>query len=216
MGAWLARQIAIEGGLHLELFDYAEAQELALEAQDLARASNFIVAMVSPGVDLLFNYARTGHFIHAAVVEQQVRQAMPSVRGAHVWLLDMRFMQARAELAAARYEWEQALALADQSLALSRQYGRIKYEALGLQTRARVLKNLGGAAEALADANAAVELARLTGDPAMFVLAALARLEITRDDALVAQTRDAAHRISHALPNDALRSRFQAYVAESV
>lgn len=214
LGAWLARQLAIEGGLHLELFDFAGAADLAREAQELAQQSKFIVAIVSPGVDLILNYARTGHLARAAEMEFQVVQALPAVRGAHVWLLDVRFTQARAELAAARLEWDKAFALAEESLALSRLRGRIKYEALALQTRARALKNLGRAPEALDDMRAAVALARETGDPALFVRAALAQLELERDDALMAQTRDAARHISRELADEMLRSRFEAYLSE--
>lgn len=214
LGAWLARQVAIEGGLHLELYDYATAEQLGRQAQEMARTYKFIVAIVSPGVDLLFNYARTGNLAPAARLEDEIRTALPRVTGAHLWLLGLRFTQARAELAGARHQWEQTLSLAGDALELSRRHGRVKYEALSLQTRARALKHLGRVEEALADARAAVELARPVGDPAMFVRAALAQLEMQGDDALATEARGAARRIARMMPSETLRGRFEAYISE--
>jgi tetratricopeptide (TPR) repeat protein len=216
LGAWLARQLAIEGGFHLELYDYMGAQALAEQAQELAQAFKFIVAIVSPGIDLLFNYARSGHLARATEVEALVRRSLPGVTGAHLWLLALRFAQARAELAAARWQWREALSLADESLALSRHHGRVKYQVLALQTRALARAHLGQTDLALVDARAAIDLARTTGDPAMFLRAALTSLHLAGDDALAGEARDAARRIAFSLPPGDLRERFEAFVADQL
>lgn len=214
LGAWLARQIAIEGGLHLDLFDFAGAQALALEAQARARASRFIVAMVSPGVDLLFNFARTGHLQHAAAIEAEIRQALPSVTGPHLWLLGLRFAQAQAELAAARLDWPAALELAGRSLELSRRHGRVKYQVAALGTRARALAGLARPADPLETARAAVSLAGANADPALFVRAALGALALQDDPTLRSSARAAAHRITRSLPDAQLADRFSSYLAD--
>lgn len=214
LGAWLARTIAIEGGLHLELFDFGQAEQLALEAQSLAYASKFIVAIASPAIDLLFNFARTGHLNRAAPVEERVRQILPDVSGPHVWLLGLRLKQARAELAFARHLWQDAIARANETIDEASHIGRVKYQVAALQTRAKALAAWGCPEKALADAQTAVSLARPVGDPAMLLRALLVQLHLQGDDALAAEARSLVRRIAAALPDEKLRGRFQDYVAE--
>jgi hypothetical protein len=47
------------------------------------------------------------------------------------------------------------------------------------------------------------------GDPAIFLRAALTKLRVDGDDALLAETRDTARRIAAALPRDEMRQRFR-------
>ena len=57
---WRARAIAMSGGLHLEVFDFAGAQALAEEARELGQSLRWPQAVVSGGIDLLLNFARRG------------------------------------------------------------------------------------------------------------------------------------------------------------
>jgi hypothetical protein len=214
LGAWLARTIAIEGGLHLELFDFGQAEQLAMQAQSLAYTSKFIVAIASPAIDLLFNFARTGHLHRAGPVEEQVRQILPGVSGPHVWLLAQRLKQARAELAFAQNRWQDAISRANESFEDASNIGRVKYQVAALLTRSQALAALGCSEEALAVVQTAVSLARPVGDPAMLLRALLVQLRLKGDDAGAAEARSLAQRIAAALPDEKLRDRFQAYVAE--
>lgn len=216
LGAWLARTIAIEGGLHLELFDFGEAEQLAMQAQSLAYTSKFIVAIASPAIDLLFNFARTGHLHRAGPVEEQVRQLLPGVSGPHVWLLAQRLNQARAELAFAQNQWQDAIARASETFEDASNIGRVKYQVAALQTRAQALAALGRQEEALADVQTAVSLARPVGDPAMLLHALLVQLRLRGDDVLAAEARSLTQRIAAALPDAKLRGRFHAYVTELI
>ncbi len=92
----------------------------------------------------------------------------------------------------------------------SRAKSRVKYEALGLWTRARALHAGGRANEAVADLRAAVDLARSVGDPALFFRAAAALLAIDGNDVLAAEARATTDRITAALPTEEMRRRFEA------
>src|SRR5262249_48071312 len=96
----------------------------------------------------------------------------------------------------------------------SRDRGRVKYQALGLKTRAQALAALGRTREAIVDLRGAVDLTRPTGDPAMFFQVAAALLDVEGDDALAREAYATAQRISAALPNDEMRRIFE--VAEPV
>jgi len=131
----------------------------------VARTANFSPPLVSTGIDLIFIYARTGQPERAAPHVPEVAQALPKVYGSHRWLWENRFVQARAELALARGEWEPALTLADEAIRRSRATGRLKYEAAGRVTRAQALLALKRQPEALPDLQGALALARALGDP---------------------------------------------------
>ncbi|MCP4285397.1 MAG: hypothetical protein GY792_13230 [Gammaproteobacteria bacterium] len=60
----------------------------------------------------------------------------------------------------------------------------------------------------------AVDMARVTGDPAIFLRIVTLLLSIEGDDALLAETQASAQRIIANLPNEEMRHRFKA--AESV
>ncbi len=214
LGAWLARSISIEAGIHLDLFDFGRAEELALEAQERARASKFIVAMASPSIDRLFIFARTGHLSRADQVEHQLIQMLPSVTGPHVWLLALRLSQARAELALARGKFDQAIQHADETIAQTRATSRIKYQVAALETRAKALDRLGRKPEAVDDLRQAIALARPVGDPAMLLRASVALLATEGDDARAAEARRTTRQISQQLPNENMRSRFEAIISE--
>ncbi len=86
----------------------------------------------------------------------------------------------------------------------------MKYEVAGLSTRGQALSALGRTQEGISDMRRAVDLARPVGDPAMFLRAAAALLAIDGDDALLQETRTMVQRITAALPNGAMRQRFEA------
>jgi predicted ATPase/class 3 adenylate cyclase len=204
----VARSVSCMAGYHLDIFDYAGNEALAEEARLLARAADMTLSEVSSGLDLLFNYARREEPERAAKILPEVAEAVIKAGGSHGWLWRLRLAQARAELAAARTEWEEALRLVELSLQHSRAMKRVKYQVWGLRTRAQARAALGDLSTAHTDLREALDLARPTTDPALFLIVAAALLEGERDDALTREAKTAAQRIRAALPTDAMRYHF--------
>jgi class 3 adenylate cyclase/tetratricopeptide (TPR) repeat protein len=208
VGTGLARAIAMCGGLHLEVFDFAGAEALAEEARELARSLNWTLPVISCGIDLLFNFARCQEVGRAEQLMAEVAEGVRMGAGAHGWLWKLRFAQARAELALARGDWEAALRWADDAITQSRLHGRVKYQVAGVTARGRALDALGRTREAIADLRSAVDLARPVGDPAMFLRAATGLLALDGNDVLATDARTAADSIALALPDAEMRRRF--------
>ncbi|MEZ4672416.1 MAG: tetratricopeptide repeat protein [Anaerolineae bacterium] len=206
----VARSVANLAGFHLDVFDYAGNEALAEEARAIARSADFVLAEVSAGLDLLLNFARRKEIERAAILMPEVAAAVEKARGSHAWLWRLRLAQARAELAYARGDWVEALRLAERAIQLSREVGRVKYQVLALKTRAQTLAALAHVPEAIVDLRNALDVARLTGDPALFFQIAAALLALEDDDALAQEASAAAHRISAALPNEEMRQIFEA------
>jgi tetratricopeptide (TPR) repeat protein len=138
----------------------------------------------------------------------EVAPAVTTAQGAHGWLWRLRFATAKGEIALARGAWEEAAILAEEVIAQSRRTGRLKYQASGLEIRARALAALGRTHEAIALLQNAVDLVRPIGDPAMFLRAATALLSLSGDDALVAEAQARAQMIVEALPDEDLIHAF--------
>jgi len=214
--AFLARALAMEAGLYLELYDYRRAEETALEARAVARAANFPGSATNAAIDLMINYARRGDFYLADQYIRQVEQVIPKTYGSHRWLFELRFAYARAELALARLRWQSALELADAALAQSRARGRGKYEALALVTRAHARAALQDPAAARRALQDALTLARRDGNPSLLLHVACPLFHLAPSDALYAEIRAAKQRVHAQLPDGALRARFDAVVSEWV
>jgi tetratricopeptide (TPR) repeat protein len=163
---------------------------------------------------LLLNFARRGEVGRAERLVNEVAQAVATSQGAHGWLWRLRFATAKGEIALARGAWEEAADEAEEAIMQSRRTGRLKYQARGLEIGARALAALGRVHEAMALLRSAVDLARSTGDPAMFLRAATALLSLSGDDALLVEARARAQAIVQALPDEDLIDRFRA--AEAV
>ncbi|HEV2583398.1 MAG TPA: helix-turn-helix domain-containing protein [Ktedonobacteraceae bacterium] len=206
----LARAVANLAGLHLEVFDYAGHEALAEEARALARSADFVLAEVSAGLDLLFNYARRNEVGRAAHLLADVAATVEKAHGSHGWLWRLRLAQARAELALAQQEWEETLRLADLAMQHSRQAGRVKYLALALKTRAQALVARGHSREALSDLRKALDLTGPTSDPGVFLQIAASLLAVEGDDALAREAYAVVQRLSAALPDDEMRQSFAA------
>lgn len=206
---WLARTLACRGGVHLDLYDFAGAESLAQEAREVSRSVRWLQSETSAGIDLLLNFARRGEVGRAERLMDEVAQVVAVAQGTHGWLWRLRFATARGEIALARGAWEEAASLAEEVIAQSRRTGRLKYEARGLDIRARALAALGRTHEAITLLQNAVELIRPTGDPAMFLRAATALLSLAGNDALLAEAKDRARAIVQALPDEDLIRHFQ-------
>ncbi len=213
VGPLLARAIAVSAGYHLDVFDFRGNETLAEEARDLARSFNFPPTLVSGGLDLLLNCARRREVGRAEALLAEVTVAVEKAAGWHGWIWRIRLAQAQAELALARDQFEEAVRLATEAVAQNQGRKR-KYQAAGLETRARALHALGRTQEAISDLGEAVQLVRPTGDPAMFLRAAVALLAIEGDAALATAAATAAEQIANALPDGDMRRCFE--TAESV
>jgi tetratricopeptide (TPR) repeat protein len=206
----LARSVANSAGFHLDVFDYAGNQALAEEARALARLADFVLAEVSAGLDLLFNFARRREVGRAAKLIDEVAEAVQNAQGTHGWLWRLRFTQARAELALARGSFDESQRLASIALQESREIGRVKYQVLALKTRAQALVAQGDAAAGLIDLRYALAITRPTADPALFFQVASVLLTIEGDAALAQEAYATIERISAALPSDEMRQIFAA------
>src|SRR5207248_10735680 len=109
---WLARAIAMCGGLHLQLFDFARAETLAEEAREISRSVNWPHAAASAGIDLLMIYVRRQELGRVELLLTEIAKTAAGTQGAHGWNWQIRLAEARAEIALARGEWEEAVGFA--------------------------------------------------------------------------------------------------------
>ncbi len=98
----------------------------------------------------------------------------------------------------------------------SRRHGRIKYEILALQARARALVGLGRTQAAVPELTNAVNRARESGDPLLFLQAASDLLALDGTGALLQDAADALKAIVEAVPSDAMRRKVQASTSASI
>jgi tetratricopeptide (TPR) repeat protein len=204
----MARGIAMLGGVHTSLGDYARGVELAMEARELAQRLSFPPPVVSAGIDLLLIYARSHDPGRADPIIDDVAKAVAAASGWHGWLWRLRLLQARAELAHARGDWQGAITTATEAIASSEARSRTKYIALGFITRALAQFRSGDRAQALADADRALAVARGLGDPAVLLKALLCRIEIEGTDDLANEARACREQILSNLDDAVLRERF--------
>ena len=199
----------MSAGYHLDIFDFSGHDAIAKEALELARSVTLINPIVSTSIDLLFNYVRCEEVGRAEKIIGEVAETVQKAAGSHGWLWRLRLAQARAELALARDDYEGTLGLVEEAIAQSQSRGRVKYQAFGLETRAKALAALGRKKEAIVEAQNAVNLLRPIGAPALFLRAASSLINLEGNDALLAEARSAAQQIIAALPGDELRRTFR-------
>ena len=209
VGPLLARAIAVSAGYHLDVFDFHGNEAIAGEARELARSVDFLPTLVSGGLDLLLNFTRRDDLDRADRLLADVAVVVEKAAGWHGWIWRLRLAAARAELALAHADLEDALRHATEAIRLN--HGKkLKYEVAGLEARATALHALGRTREAITDLRQAVQLARPTGDPALLLRAVAGLLAVEGDDALLAEASTAADRIVRVLPDDRMRQAFEA------
>ena len=191
----------------LSLGDLGGATARALEARELAHRVAFEPPLVSAGIDLLLIFARSRDPGRAESLFDETARAVQKASGWHAWKWNMRLWQARAELALARGAWTEAIRAATNVVDQSRPRHRLKYEALGLATRARARHRLG-LRQSVDDAHGAVHVARSLADPAVLLECLGLLLELDGSDALLAEARQTAHSILGALSHESLRCAF--------
>jgi tetratricopeptide (TPR) repeat protein len=212
----LARALACSAGYRLDLFDFAGAEARSQEARELARSLGFTPPVVSAGIDLIVNYTRRGDVGKTAPLLDEVSTGAAHAAGFHGWLWSLRLAEARAEIALAYGQAEEAIRLASEAIAQCRAHGRVKYEVLSLITRAEALGMSGHTREAITDLQRAVTLARPVGDPALLLRALNDLLLLDGDDALAGEAATTLARIVDALPDADERRRFEAARARQV
>ena len=204
----LARGISMSTVLPFALADFPGAETLALEAQDLARRVNFVPPVVSAGIDLLLIYARSHEPGRAEELLDGVARSVVNASGFHGWNWRLRLWQARAEIAYAEGDWNKAVEAANHSVEESQARHRVKYEALGLATRARARGELAQMPLAIEDASRAVTLARNLGDPAVLIDALALQLTLDGNDALASEAKRTVDQVLTKLSNPRLRKCF--------
>jgi tetratricopeptide (TPR) repeat protein len=197
----LSRVISMQAGWHVDVYDYAGAEAVALEACDLGRSIGYMPSLVSSMLDLLFIYIRRGELDRAEEHRREVGVVLVKAAGWHEWIWNLRDAVAGGEIALSRGRHEEALALVSAALQQDPRRVRVKYTVLGHGLRARALSALGREEEARADRAAALALARPVGDPALLLRAALYHLEGGRDEALARETRAVIDRMAAAMPD---------------
>ena len=210
----LARATCMSVAPFLNIGDLEGARTRALEARELAYRAGFEPPLVSAGIDLLIIHARTHDPGASETLLRETRAAVEKAGGWHAWKWRLRLAQACAELALARGDWKDAIANASSVVSQSRMYGRPKYEALGLVTRARAAVRLG-LRSAVSDARAAVETARRLGDPAVLLECFFASLELAGSDELHAEAKGVVERMAGAISQQSRRRRFLANLSSN-
>jgi tetratricopeptide (TPR) repeat protein len=201
----LAPAMAMSAGYHLDVLDFGANEALAEEARERARSLNFMPPVISAGLDLMLNFARRHDVARAEALVDEITEVAANATGWHGWLWKIRLAEAMAEIAAARGDWSKALEWSQQAIGESRRRGRVKYEALGLGTRAVALHHIGRTREAIGSARRAVELSRPVGDPALFLRSASGLLVLDADDALAAEAGATKARIASAVTDARVR-----------
>jgi hypothetical protein len=204
----LARGLAMCGGTHIALGDYARGEALAQEARELARRIGFPPPFVSAGIDLLTVFARRYEVGRADAIIDQVARDVVASSGWHGWLWRLRLSQARAELELARGDWQMAIEAATEGIVNSEARSRPKYVALGLMARAQARRATDSVDAASSDAARAAEIARALGDPAVLLKALKIQIAVDGSDALVNEARGCSERIVAQLDDVALRDAF--------
>ena len=205
--AGLPRCIAMSAGFHLDLFDFAGAEEIQEEARDLGR-TYFNPSAVSAGVDLLFNLTRRGDLGRAESLVDEVAQEVMKGGGWHGWLWRLRFTELQAEMALGAGDDANAIALARDALEQSRSKHRAKYETYARVTLAQAMAAAGRKREALAELQLATATAVRLGNPALHVMAAGASLALEPDEGVAGRARSAVDRVLANLSDPTLRHRF--------
>jgi len=209
-----ARAMGMSAGFHLDLFAYDHAERLQQEARELARSADFAPPVISASVDLLFTYVRRHDVGRAEQIRDEVSDTIATAGSWHGWLWRLRFREAMAEIAAAREEWDDAIAEASACIEQSRVHGRAKYEALGLATRACAYHARGRTPAALDELEEAVRCARTTGDPALELRMLATRLAIEPTEATTRRAVALVADIEREIPDAAIAAAFAA--AETV
>src|SRR5262249_41206427 len=143
ISTFYARSSAMSAGFHLDLFDFATHERLTQEVREQGRSAGFEAVVVSTCLDLAFNYARRGDVSDAEPLLAHVAMGALNLGGWHRWLWELRLLQARAEIALARQDWNSALDWSAKSITESQVRGRVKYHVAGLVVHAQAFAALG-------------------------------------------------------------------------
>lgn len=167
----VARGTSMSAGTLLDACDFSGALAAAEEAKELAERFHFVPTAISAAIDVLFVHLRAGEPGGAAASIEAVGEAIETTPNWHEWLWRLRFAQARAELALASGNDDEALAASDDCLRRSRAAGRRKYESEALRVRASALARMGRREEAQRALQGSYEAALATASPALVLRA---------------------------------------------
>jgi DNA-binding NarL/FixJ family response regulator len=186
------------------------AEAVAEEAREIARSADVILPVVSEGIDLITISIGRGNLGRVDDLVSEVTANLDKGGGAHGALWRTRLAAARAALALARAKWREAHELSGEAIALARELGRPKYEALALTSRGKALLGLGRKKEAIPLLAEAVEVARSMGDPSLFLHNAAAALAAGGDEHLATDARLAVERMLANISDAEMRRNFEA------
>jgi tetratricopeptide (TPR) repeat protein len=209
----LARATSMSVAPLLSLGHLDAAAGRAREARELGYRIGFEPSIVSAGIDLLLIFARSHDPGRAESLLGETTKAVRDASGWHAWKWNIRLSQVRAELALARGAWTEAIHAATQVVDQSQARHHLKYEVLGLATRARARLGVEARA-AIVDARAAITLARNLGDPAVRLDCLGLLLDIDGSDAILDEAVQTVYGIVSAVTQPTLRSAFLASVCE--
>jgi DNA-binding CsgD family transcriptional regulator len=185
---------------YIETFNFDTAETLAEEARELGRRGNFLLCVISEGIDLLNIATRRGDVGRAAELVREVENNMDAGGATHGVLWRLRLAEGRATLALQMKQYREAFGYAQETLERARNLGRPKYEARALVAGGLALMGSGRKRQALATLRQAVDVARTHGGPSLFLHAAAAYLRVEAEADIACDARRVADTISAELP----------------
>ncbi|HXG76555.1 MAG TPA: adenylate/guanylate cyclase domain-containing protein [Gaiellaceae bacterium] len=181
-----SRATAMWSGTLRELFELADARQLAERAIALGAEARFPGSQVSGKIDLLVLDLLEGEVGRAEAAWSPLWEASVQTKGWHQWLWTTRLLHAKGEIELASGRAQPAAEAAQEALELAQRYQRRKYVAASRALLGRALLELGRAPEAVATLRTALAAAQELRHPQSVwpVAGALARaLERAGDDA---------------------------------
>ena len=130
-------------------------------AHQKSRASGAVpMSLLNLGMDCLYknNYEKAEKYFKKVVNQYQQHRV-------GWWRIETRILLGRGVIALAKGDFQQALAFAEDSLAISEKAGAKKYIAYGLKLKAEVLAKMGKIEEAVKLIENALKLAQQVGNP---------------------------------------------------
>jgi tetratricopeptide (TPR) repeat protein len=200
LATFAARAVSLSAGHRIDLLDLDGAQALAEEACELGKKLEFATPRVSSSIDLAFIALRRGDATEAERIVEAIAVTVANGIGFHGWLWRERVGVLRAEIDAARGDFESALRRADVSIEECARHRRLKYRIAAQVVRAKALVALGRSDESTRELFDLLNETADASDPAIRLRIATALLGTTREERARAVATESAARMETALP----------------
>ena len=160
-------------------------------------------------MDKLYIFIRTNQLGKAQALVPEVIVSVKKSQGWHGWLWKIRLLNARAELAVAGENKEEALRYAEEALEESRARQRVKYESLALQAKAGALILAGEKKKAIRCQLSAIKIAREMNYPCLLLKAITRQLDLEGTGELLKEAKAIVRKLNATLPGPQLTASFE-------